>query len=143
MSFFLNHVNREYDLKLALFAGTLKLTLAAGRSIGEIELDSFLIGHDFIDSLKRNQAYISGVYFSVVFDTIVSLLADMPKNEVSPFRVSADSATQRTSSDKSMKAFRTHITSSGLALRLMFWKKNDGQILLANIGPKNECKISE
>jgi len=141
--FFLSHGDREYDLKLALFAGALKLASESGRSIENIELDSFLIGHDFIDSLKRNQAFIGETYFGVVFDTIISVLAHMPKNEVSPFRVNIDSTVQRLSSDKSMKAFRTHITSSGLALRLMFWEKSDGRVLLANIGPKNECKITE
>lgn len=141
--FFLSRANSDYDLKLALFAGALKLISGSGGSVEDFEFDSFLLGRDFIDSLKRNQSYISDTYFNVVFDTVISVIANMPKNAVSPFRISKDSTTQRLSADKSMKAYRTHITSSGLALRLMFWVKDDGKILLANIGRKSECEISE
>lgn len=141
--FFLSDVKSEYDFKLAIFAGALKMMSQSNHSTDQFELDSFFIGRDFIDSLKRNQSYVSCTYFNVVFDTVINLLAGTPKNEVSPFRVGVNSTVQRLSSDKSMKAFRTHITSSGLALRLMYWQRNDGKILLANVGPKNECEISE
>jgi len=141
--FFLAHAHSEYDLKLSLYAGLLKLKAQAGLPFESIELDSFSLGPDFVNSLKRNQSYVGGTYTNVVFDTVTSLLAGTPKNTVSPFRISSNSTTQRLSSDKSMRAFRMHITSSGVALRLLFWKRTDDSILLANIGPKNECMISE
>ena len=40
-----------------------------------------------------------------------------------------------------MGAFRTHINKSNEALRLMFWKLNDGRLEFANVGPKGEEEI--
>lgn len=127
------------SLKCAFYCGCVNF-LKQHFSAESIEWDDFRIGDDFYDSLVRNQAAQGQMYSSVVYETIIQVLCRHPKNEVSQFRISADSKIQRTLGD--LKAFRTHITSSHQALRLMFWVDSNRVITLANIGPKFEESIS-
>ena len=39
--------------------------------------------------------------------------------------------------------YRTHITKKGRALRLMYWQKENGEVVLANIGNKVDVEIAQ
>lgn len=127
------------SLKCAFYCGCVNF-LKQHFATENIEWDDFKIGDDFYNSLVRNQAAQGQEFSSVVYETVIQVLCRHPKNEVSPFRISSDSKIQRTMGE--LKAFRTHITSSHQALRLMFWVDSNRVITLANIGPKFEETIS-
>lgn len=131
--------NSLSSLKCAFYCGCVKF-LKKNHPKESIEWDDFKIGDDFFDSLIRNQGANEQEFSSVVYETIIQALCRHPKNEVKPFRVSADSSEQKIVGD--LRAFRTHITSKHQALRLMFWVDSNRIITLANIGPKFEEIIS-
>ena len=138
-SYFLVAPLGSHDLKLAIFAGALKALREAGQNLSKIEWSDFSIGEHFISSLAKNQSDIGQKYFSTVIACIVSIVAKKPKYPPSPFVVKAGSTEQITRGGS--KAFRSHITKSGLALRLMHWEARDGHLVFANIGVKGELEI--
>lgn len=122
------------EYKFAFYVGATKL-IKDNVLNTSISWDDFKVGNDFISTLRHNQAYQDQHYSSVVYNTIINLLADTGANEINPFYTTATSKVQRTFNE--FLAFRVHITKSGRALRLMFWK-DDYEIILANIGNKHE-----
>ncbi|MQC08259.1 hypothetical protein [Morganella morganii] len=131
--------NSNQMLKCALYCGCVDF-LKRNKTNYQVTWDAFRLGPDFYDSLVRNQCGPNQTYSAVVFETLVKVICRMPKNEVLPFRKTATSPEQRVSGD--LKAFRTHITESHQALRLMFWVDANRVISLANVGPKFEEEIS-
>lgn len=131
--------NDLVSLKCALYCGCVNF-LNRNFPNESIEWDDFKIGEDFLRSLSMNQGALEQEFSSVVYETLIQVLCRHPKNEVKPFRVSSKSMEQRSYGD--LKAYRTHITSSHQALRLMIWVDSNRIITLANIGPKFEESIS-
>lgn len=131
--------NSSQMLKCALYCGCVDF-LKRNKIDNQLVWDAFRLGSDFYDSLVRNQCGPNQTFSAVVFETLVQVICRKPKNEVLPFRKTATSSEQRVSGD--FKAFRTHITESHQALRLMFWVDANRVIILANVGPKFEEEIS-
>ncbi|MFJ5435901.1 hypothetical protein ACIPSR_20345 [Pectobacterium sp. CHL-2024] len=131
--------NSSQMLKCALYCGCVDFLKRNNIDI-QLVWDAFRLGADFYDSLIRNQCGPNQTYSSVVFEALVQVICRRPKNEVLPFRKTATSSEQRVSGD--LKAFRTHITESHQALRLMFWVDTNRVIILANVGPKFEEEIA-
>lgn len=131
--------NSSQMLKCALYCGCVDF-LKRNRIDSQLAWDAFRLGADFYDSLIRNQCGPNQTYSAVVFETLIQVICRSPKNEVLPFRKTANSSEQRVLGD--LKAFRTHITESHQALRLMFWVDANKVITLANVGPKFEEEIS-
>lgn len=129
----------DFNIKLSFYVGALKKAKSLGASLDEISLDTFDLGSEFIKSLKKNQCGPGGQFSGVLVDTIADLLAGGSKSQISIFRKSAESSEARTHG--TLSAYRTHVTKSGLALRLMFWRSEDGMLVLANVGPKHELVI--
>jgi hypothetical protein len=107
--------------------------------LANINPSKFEIGHAFIASLKINQCLPGQKFWSACLSSIIAVLIDDDSYEVNPFRKSAKSDEQRVSGD--FLAYRCHVTKSTVALRLMFWRDNNGFIIFSNVGPKNEEKI--
>ncbi|MEI0694478.1 hypothetical protein [Pectobacterium aroidearum] len=133
------HAETELEYKFAFYVGTVRLIKEGSLSNG-ISWDEFKIGENFITSLKENQGHQNQPYSSVVYDTIINLLADTGQVNVNKFNTDATGGTQRVC--KGFSAYRVHITKSGRALRLLFWK-DDYEFILSNIGNKNELRIYE
>jgi len=109
--------------------------LAAGTGNRD-EMKRFRVGAHFLESARRN-GFASRLN---AIDSCARIVLGLPKNSVEPFRISADSAEQRTRADGG-RAFRTHLTKDGPGYRLMYWELADGSIEFANIGPKHELAI--
>ena len=127
------------DVVLALLVGAVKRGIASGnvRKVSDIPL--FGVGSDFIESLGRNQAGGVGRFSSVTYDAAVGVLSGVGGR---PMRLAKGGASpQRTRADGSI-AWRSHITTSHEALRLMYWT-GGGCIEFANVGVKNELFIAE
>lgn len=129
----------DFNVKLSFYVGALKKVKSLGASLDDISLESFDLGPEFLDSLRKNQCAPGGPFAGVLVDTIADLLAERPKNPISIFRKSAGSSEARTYG--TLNAYRTHVTKSGIALRLMFWRGEDRTLILANVGPKSELVI--
>ncbi|MGJ0522015.1 hypothetical protein ACR42A_00505 [Burkholderia gladioli] len=129
----------DFHFKLAFYVGALKKAASHGASLDEISLDNFKFGPEFLNSLGKNQCDPGGQFSSVLVDTVTDLLAGTPKNQLSVFTKSAGSNEPKTYG--AFVGYRTHVTKSGLALRLMFWRDKRGMLVLANVGPKHELVI--
>jgi hypothetical protein len=108
-------------------------------SVSQIRRDSFGIGRNFISSLRVNQCLPGDRYGSVCLASILAVLCADNTYEIKVFGINEQSKEPRTHGEFS--AYRSHITKGAVGLRLMFWKRNDGFIELANVGPKQELKI--
>lgn len=124
-------------MKLAFYIGALKL-IHDNSLEGNIEWDDFRVSDSFIQSLKENEACESRQFSSVTFSTIVNLLASTGKCDVNYFYKSDDPKVARKYGDYT--AYRVHITKQNRGLRLLFWD-NEYEIVISNIGNKNECLI--
>lgn len=135
-----NRAQNECQLRLSFYAGVLHRMASQNQQFDLLSFEIVNIGQGFIDSLKKNQCYPGQRFSSVLLDSVISLLAGMPKNEVKTFNTSATSITPRKYGDQ-FTAYRTHLTKSGVGLRLMFWSNEFGEVVLANVGPKAELVI--
>ncbi|SOZ09530.1 hypothetical protein [Cupriavidus taiwanensis] len=131
----------DFHLKLSFYVGALRKAKSQGLSPRDISLDNFDLGPEFSNSMEKNQCGPGGTFAGVLVDTISDLLAGHPKNPVSIFRKSAMSDEAKTHG--TFTGYRTHVTKSGVALRLMFWRNDDGMLVLANVGPKQELVIEK
>lgn len=129
----------NYDLKLGVYSYALRIVREAGEDLGTVEWSSFSIGDEFIESMKDNQAYFDQKYFTTLIECLSHIVAGRPKNQLSPFYTSAGSGVQIQRNEN--LAFRSHVTKSGAALRLMHWKTPSGKLIFANVGVKGELKI--
>ena len=131
----------DSDLKFSFYLKAKAIASGNGNPDSCADWGSFGVGRGFFSSLKNNQCAGSGAFGSVVLDTIAHVLAGQPKNEISIFATKAGSGVAR--SHGKYKAYRTHLTGGKQALRLMFWKHEDGGIVFANVGNKHELKIEK
>lgn len=133
-----NASSTDEQIKFSIYCGALSKLRQKGIPLDKITLESINIGTNFVESLMVNQAGPGMGFSGAAVEAVACLIIGEPKYELSPF-MQANGAVQRTHGR--LKAFRTHVTKSGLALRLMSWKDENGNLTLANIGPKQELLI--
>lgn len=102
---------------------------------------TFILGPHFVESLRKWGASSRRDYAMVTVESCARIVLDIPKNEVKPFRVSEAANAEQVSRDDKSLGFRTHLTKSGVGLRLMLWEHPNGTIEFANIGGKSELDI--
>jgi len=129
----------EAQFKLAFFAGALCLAEISGSKETVYKWEDFALGKEFLRSLNDNESGPGMRFGSTVYEAVVHILAYKPKSEINIFTKTAGSAEARTDGD--FTAYRTHLTSSGRGLRLMFWRDDEGAIEFSNVGNKFELKI--
>ncbi len=98
---------------------------------------AFQVGSDFYASLKRNEAGPGGALADTVRETCARLILGNSKYVARPLLKGRKTRIRY----EGAEAFRTHVTKHHAGIRLMFWKRTDNTIELANIGPKNELTI--
>jgi hypothetical protein len=131
-----NTANDSQQIHLAIATRILEIRKEAGEIATFDSLPPFIVGSDFWESACRSNGGPNGSHAGTILDGCARLILDKPKNDVRPFGVverARDGA----------RAFRTHLTKSHEALRLMVWKCPTGVIELANVGPKHELAIIE
>jgi hypothetical protein len=137
----------------------LAIGLEALRILKEMDSDatircvpSFAVGTAFWDSLNCNAAGSRGAFGATVRECCARVLLGQSKSMASPFRVRPPSKRgkwQHAERHDGARGFRTHITKSHEALRLMYWELkpfvgSSGPIIeFANIGPKHELVIED
>lgn len=107
-------------------------------------LPAFEIGKNFVASLKRNQAFgVQPMAASTLVKCAQALanVPDVPVNEFMTEPAGNKAAVCRIRVRDQAKAYRVHVTTSGVGLRLMIWKTPANVWEFANVGPKNEEKI--
>ena len=97
---------------------------------------TYSVGANFFPSLTCNQCFQVQPFSSVAYKRILKLIT---LGALVGDKEMRDGAGNQITKD-GFEARRGHITKGNPALRLMYWKKND-EIILANIGPKNEMVI--
>lgn len=122
------------DFYIAILSRIWQIELGSGVDVDKLSRPKFVIGSGFIDSLYANGAGPGGQFGSVLLETCARLLLGDPKNEVASF-----GGGDRVRDGAQPK--RTHVTKGKVGLRLMLWRRRDGLLELANVGPKNELSI--
>jgi hypothetical protein len=130
------------DIKLAIILAARKMLMEDGKSVTLANMPKFLIGSEFVNSLKNWQAFQLGEHSSVVLQKCAAICINRANVAINEFREDKNkhSSTVFRKVDRA-KAFRTHIGGSGLGLRLMLWENSDGVYEFANVGSKNELVI--
>lgn len=131
------HARDGDSLHLAITLGALSLLRAQDPTASTANLRKFSIGSEFFDSLLQHDCSGTQNFSSTTFHLCARIIANV--GGVAPQPMGRPDQTLRERDDAG--AFRTHITSSGLALRLMHW--NTGHdIEFANVGVKHALVIA-
>src|SRR3990167_4081204 len=134
----LNGAITDADFKYALYVGARGLHDKVGAGC-KIDWDDFSLGERFVASLRENECMPGSRYCGAAFEAIIQVLMQHPNCNINVFTKSDKDPAPRVFGDYT--AYRVHVTKGGRALRLMFWKDDDGKIVLANIGNKGELHI--
>lgn len=129
--------NNERDLTVAIALGAMMTLKAAGLDY-QAAGDFFLIGEDFLSSLQSNQALGSGRYSREVARICFELVAGVFAGTDKEFGAGSAIVRKRDGA----VGRRVHVSKSGVALRLMYWRLSSGGVEFANVGPKHELLIS-
>ena len=124
------------DFNLAITVGAMAIRGLSGKPSEILDLNKFRIGSSFIESLKAHQCCGTSRFSITTGRICMEIVAECYAAHIT--EMGKPSQTQR-QSDGAL-AYRLHITSSGIGLRLMFWQSN-GVIEFANVGPKHELVI--
>jgi hypothetical protein len=126
------------DIKEVKFA----IALMAEK-MGGITLPDFTIGRHFLASLRKNQA-IGGQFSTATLTKCAQVLSGAEGITINEFKYEAvgnKAARIRVRPADGAGAYRVHIPSGALGLRLMLWKLESNRWEFANVGPKNEEMI--
>lgn len=127
------------DLKRAFFVGALHALRERGEDLASLAFDRFHVGRRFLASLKMNQCLEAQQFGGALYQAVVAVLADHKSSRFNRFMTTRGGAIPRTNA--TYTAYREHVTKAGVGLRLMFWRDGEGNIVLANVGPKQELVI--
>lgn len=125
-----------YDLHFAITIGALALQKEAGEGLNATALTRFTIGSEFFRSLEEVECLGTNRYAGAARELCSQIVAGKCNRQINPFSLKGQYVRQ---SDKS-KAWRTHLTNSGLGLRLMYWEGDKG-IEFATVDVKNGERI--
>jgi len=128
------------DLRVSIYGAAVARLVELKRGEEPLGIDDFNVSPEFADSLRRNQCSEDGAFVSVALEAIADVLARVPSTTTKIFATKAGGAVARR--HNAYSAYRAHVTKGGLALRLMFWKSDEGRVVFANIGPKSELRIA-
>ncbi len=126
-----------HHLHLAITLGALAILKDCGETPNYKKLKKFAIGSEFMSNLSIIGCLGSGKYASTLRDICSQIVADKCSRTINPFSLTGQHVREF---DKA-KAWRTHVTSAGLGLRLMHWEGN-GCIEFANVDVKNDETIA-
>ncbi|GEM_PF-3633836 len=132
-----------YDIQTAITLKCREIQQAAKTYTNYSAIPKFTIGKHFMRSLKDNEAAGFSKFAACTLETIARTLLRIDEDAIKTFREAADSSAARIRTADSAIAKRVHITSAGVALRLMLWHKRDDSFELANVGAKNELVIEQ
>jgi hypothetical protein len=104
---------------------------------------SFSFGNNFWPSIKRNGGGKDGAFAHAIFSTCADVISERGTVDIKPFHggVRDKNDAPQLSKAGGFLAFRAHITKSGPALRLMFWRNGRDEYELSRVGPKRELEI--
>jgi len=100
----------------------------------------WMLGASFMDSIRVWNFDNVDKQVELLVDASSRILLGTPKQEVKEFRENETSKVQKKRDDGAL-AWRTHLSKSGVAYRLLFWTQKDGTIEFANVANKAECRI--
>lgn len=104
--------------------------------------ETFAVGSYFFNTMCACQANPLGKYGRTTFDSLARLVARAPTEAPRKlYKLSQTGDREDVVRADGSIGWRLHITKSGEAIRLMFWRRKDASIEFANVGPKGDVKI--
>ena len=135
-----NDASCDDDVKFAIYLAARGKRKQAGADISDFTLKSFKLSNDFVASLARNQSCGRQKFGGAVLEAAADIVSGISVRDIGPFWSQESEGEARMRLD--YEACRTHVTKGNEGMRLMFWRRADGHIVLANVGTKNELRIS-
>ncbi|WLR93883.1 hypothetical protein [Shinella zoogloeoides] len=126
------------DLHFAITLGALALQIAGGEELSYGKLKPFALGSEFAASLEGVECARDGRFSSTLRELCSQIVAGKCSRQINPFSLTG----QYSRDFDGAKAWRTHVTNGGLALRLMHWATED-MIEFANVDVKKGEKIEK
>jgi hypothetical protein len=132
----------EPELSAAIAVKARSLRRASGCPAPKDNCEKFAIGSAFLDTLRACQSVPSGKYGHAAFEAFARLVAGSPTAAPKKlYKLSETGRREDVVRTDGAIGWRLHITKSGEAIRLMFWRRHDASIEFANVGPKADVKI--
>ena len=126
----------ERDLHFAIAVRICEICKGSGGRLLE-DVPQFSLGSEFANSLSRVQVAGGQPYAGPALETCAKLILGTA-SDTSPFK--DREGRQKVRQSDGALAWRTHVTKSGLALRLISWTYGD-TVELANIGAKHDLVL--
>ncbi|MBR0554999.1 hypothetical protein J5J10_04830 [Ciceribacter sp. L1K23] len=124
------------DIHFSITLGALALQVETGEGVNVSALEKFSIGSEFVNSLQQVECWGTGRFSGTTRELCSQIVAKKCNRKINPFSLTG----QHIRSFDSARAWRTHLTNSGLGLRLMFWQGKNG-IEFANVDVKGGERI--
>jgi hypothetical protein len=125
------------DIKLAIQLACRSKMMILGTYSGLDAVPTFLVGSEFLDSLRDWQADLRHRFAGQTLQCCVAAVLNLSTIKIKPFNKpnrTADNA----------NPLRAHVSRAGVGIRLMMWERPGGNrtIEFANVGGKSEEQIS-
>ncbi|MHC4047499.1 hypothetical protein [Bradyrhizobium sp. 23AC] len=132
----------EQELAAAIAIKARSLRRLSGCEAPDANCEAFTIGASLLRMMAVSQCTPDGRYGHATFDCCARLVAKTPLEAPSKLYKLSDSG-RRTDVVRGDGAigWRVHVTKSGEAIRLMFWRKEDSSIEFSTVGPKADVQI--
>jgi hypothetical protein len=137
--------NRGIDVHFAIVLKMIEIKQSGGNRIAPIDLPFFVIGSEFFGSICANQCGPQSRYGHLLLETCARIVLGAPKNSIDPFMKGARSESDEQwcrDRDRAL-AFRTHLTKSHEALRLVLWRTQAGVFEFANVAVHNDLTLCQ
>ncbi|MDH2385691.1 hypothetical protein [Bradyrhizobium sp. CER78] len=132
----------ETELMAAIAVKARSIRRASGCHAPKENCEKFRMGPSFLNTMRSCQSAPSEKYGQTTFNTIARLIAGSPTEEPKKmYKLSSAGRREDVVRQDGAIGWRLHITKSGEAVRLMFWRRIDGSIELANVGLKADVNI--
>ncbi|HLP66085.1 MAG TPA: hypothetical protein VK181_01050 [Rhizobium sp.] len=125
-----------HDIHFSITLGALALQVEAGEGVNISVLNKFAIGSEFVHSLKQVECWGNNRYSGAARELCSQIVAGKCNRQINPFSLTG----QHVRSFDGARAWRTHLTNSGLGLRLMYWQGENG-IEFATVDVKSGERI--
>lgn len=120
------------DIHFAITLGALALQLQAGENPSCARLAKFGIGSEFVQSLAAVECWGNARFSGAIRVLCSQIVAGKCNRQINPFSLRG----QYVRPSDGARAWRTHLTNSGLGLRLMHWSSDRG-LEFANVDVKD------
>jgi len=132
----------ETEMSIAIAIKARSVRTMSGCPAPRENCDKFHLSAAFVDTMLTSQTMPNARYGTATFECLARLVARSPSEAPSKlYKLSETGRREDVVRSDGAVGWRLHVTKSGEAIRLMFWRRNDASIEFASLGPKGQVRI--